>query len=158
MGHGTHVAGTVGGKEYGVAKKAEIISIKVFSDITRSARNDDIIKALEWVTSDAKVRGKKGVVNMSLGGAGPNPALNAAVAANVRSGLAVCVAAGNDMASFPSTHPQPLKLTKLPTERHQPTTLALHQSPSQLQWVPWIKQTRFRISRIMEDVFSLYRL
>ncbi|KAL3252814.1 hypothetical protein ABHI18_009868 [Aspergillus niger] len=87
MGHGTHVAGTVGGKEYGVAKKTEIISIKVFSDITERARNDDIIKALEWVSSDAQVRGKTGVVNMSLGGPGTNPSLNAAVAATVRSGV-----------------------------------------------------------------------
>lgn len=106
MGHGTHVAGTVGGKDHGVAKKANIISIKIFSDITRRARNDDIIKALEWVSSDAKLHGKTGVVNMSLGGPGPNSSLNAAVAATVRSGVPVCVAAGNDMASFPSVHPQ----------------------------------------------------
>ncbi|QMW47067.1 hypothetical protein G4B11_010546 [Aspergillus flavus] len=87
MGHGTHVAGTVGGKDHGVAKKANIISIKIFSDITRRARNDDIIKALEWVSSDAKLHGKTGVVNMSLGGPGPNSSLNAAVAATVRSGV-----------------------------------------------------------------------
>ncbi|KAF9773576.1 hypothetical protein IL306_008594 [Fusarium sp. DS 682] len=99
VGHGTHVAGTVGSRAYGVAKKVQIISIKVFSDITGTARTDDIIKALEWIVSDARARGKKAAVNMSLGG-GISPALNAAVAATVRSGIVVCVAAGNEMASY----------------------------------------------------------
>ncbi|KAH6876345.1 putative alkaline serine protease [Thelonectria olida] len=98
-GHGTHVAGIVGSRAYGVAKKVQIISIKVFSDITSGARTDDIIKALEWIVSDARARGKKAAVNMSLGGL-ISPALNAAVAATVRSGIVVCVAAGNDMASY----------------------------------------------------------
>ncbi|KAH7169858.1 putative alkaline serine protease [Dactylonectria macrodidyma] len=103
-GHGTHVAGIVGSRAYGVAKKVQIISIKVFSDITGGARTDDIIKALEWIVSDARARGKKATVNMSLGGP-ISPALNAAVAATVRSGIVVCVAAGNDMAKSPASEP-----------------------------------------------------
>jgi subtilisin family serine protease len=89
---------------YGVAKSVEIVPVKVFSDITGTARNDDIIQALAWVVYDARSRGKIGsgtsqaVVNMSLGGS-YSPALNAAVAATVRSGVVVCVAAGNEVAS-----------------------------------------------------------
>jgi subtilisin family serine protease len=101
VGHGTHVAGTIGGENYGVAKKVQLVPVKVFSDITGSARTDDIIVALEWVRSQA--RGQKAAVNMSLGGS-YSPALNAAVAATVRSGVVVCVAAGNEMASTSRCH------------------------------------------------------
>ncbi|KAH7144183.1 putative alkaline serine protease [Dactylonectria estremocensis] len=111
-GHGTHVAGIVGSRAYGVAKKVKIISIKVFSDITGGARTDDIIKALEWVVSDAGAREEKATVNMSLGGP-ISPALNAAVAATVRSGIVVCVAAGNDMGLAEAKSPasEPLAVT-----------------------------------------------
>ncbi|KAL6409989.1 alkaline serine protease (PR1)/allergen F18-like protein [Ilyonectria robusta] len=111
-GHGTHVAGIVGSRAYGVAKKVQIISIKVFSDITGGGRTDDIIKALEWVVADARARGKKAAVNMSLGGP-ISPALNAAVAATVRSGIIVCVAAGNDMGLAEAKSPasEPLAVT-----------------------------------------------
>ncbi|KID81005.1 Peptidase S8, subtilisin-related protein [Metarhizium guizhouense ARSEF 977] len=95
LGHGTHVAGTVGSRAYGVAKSAKIISVKVFSDRTRLARTDDIILALNWIRNDA--HGKKAVVNMSLGGA-KSDALNLNVAGLVRSGIPVCVAAGNNAA------------------------------------------------------------
>ncbi|KAJ6437023.1 Alkaline protease 1 [Purpureocillium lavendulum] len=95
-GHGTHVAGTIASKAYGVAKKANVVGVKVFSDRTGGAQTSDIIKALEWTVSNVYERGIKGraVVNMSLGG-GPSPALDGAVASTVRHGVVACVAAGN---------------------------------------------------------------
>ncbi|EAW19518.1 S8 family peptidase [Aspergillus fischeri NRRL 181] len=96
-GHGTHCAGTIASRAYGVAKKANVVGVKVFGDRTGTAQTSDIIKALEWVVSDVSVKGMGGraVVNMSLGGP-PSDALDAAVASTVRKGVVVCVAAGND--------------------------------------------------------------
>jgi subtilisin family serine protease len=96
-GHGTHCAGTIASRAYGVAKKATVVGVKVFGDRTGTAQTSDIIKALEWVVSDVSVKGMGGraVVNMSLGGP-PSEALDAAVASTVRKGVFVCVAAGND--------------------------------------------------------------
>lgn len=95
-GHGTHVAGTIGGKTYGVAKGVTLIGVKVFSDRTGTATTIDIIKALEWVVTDVKDASppKKAVVNLSLGG-GASSAMDAAIAATVRQGIVVVVAAGN---------------------------------------------------------------
>jgi len=95
-GHGTHVAGTIAGKTFGVAKKAQVIGVKVFGDGPNPGANTtDIIRAISWVYDQAKEHGKPSVINMSLGG-GPSAAMDAAVAAAVRSGVAVVVAAGND--------------------------------------------------------------
>lgn len=111
-GHGTHCAGTIAGKTYGVAKKANVVGVKVFNDTTGGARTDDIIKALEWVVGDAAAHPGKNVVNMSLGG-GPSPALDTAVANAVRAGVVVCVAAGNDPIAAERGSParEPLAIT-----------------------------------------------
>ncbi|KAE8346114.1 hypothetical protein BDV24DRAFT_124320 [Aspergillus arachidicola] len=95
-GHGTHCAGTIASQAYGVAKKANVVGVKVFGDQTGTAQTSDIIKALEWVVSDVSARGIGGraVVNMSLGGP-PSDALDAAVASTVRQGVVACAAAGN---------------------------------------------------------------
>jgi subtilisin family serine protease len=99
-GHGTHVAGTIAGKTYGVAKKAEVVGVKVFNDDKPSpgATNADIIKAIEWVVEEAKNHGKPSVINLSLGG-GPSDILDRAVASAVRSGVTCVVAAGNSLVS-----------------------------------------------------------
>ncbi|GIK07124.1 hypothetical protein Aspvir_002779 [Aspergillus viridinutans] len=96
-GHGTHCAGTIASRAYGVAKKANVVGVKVFGDRTGTAQTSDIIKALEWVVSDVLEKGMGGraVVNMSLGGPA-SEALDAAVASTVRKGVVLCVAAGND--------------------------------------------------------------
>lgn len=96
-GHGTHCAGTIASRAYGVAKKANVVGVKVFSDATGYAQTSDIIRALDWVVSDVNQRGINGhaVVNMSLGG-GPSLALDNAVGSAVRHGTVVCVAAGNE--------------------------------------------------------------
>lgn len=93
-GHGTHVAGTVGGSTYGVAKNVNLVSVKVL-DCGGSGSWAGVIEGIEWTMNDAA--GKKATANMSLGG-GQVASVNAAVAALVTSGVPTVVAAGNDNA------------------------------------------------------------
>lgn len=90
-GHGTHVAGTVGGTAHGVAKKADLVSVKVLSD-SGSGTIADVVAGVDWVTDNAQ---KPAVANMSLGG-GANAALDDAVRNSIASGVTYAVAAGND--------------------------------------------------------------
>ena len=90
-GHGTHVAGTVGGKTYGVAKKAFIRGVRVL-DCAGSGSTSGIIAAIDWVRLN---RINPAVANMSLGG-GYSAALNTAVNNLANSGVFVAVAAGNE--------------------------------------------------------------
>lgn len=99
QGHGTHCAGTIASKDFGVAKKADVVGLKVFNDLPieddmAGATNADIIKALDYVVTEYRRHNKPSVVNLSLGG-GISEALDAAVAATVRVGVIVCCAAGN---------------------------------------------------------------
>ncbi|KAK9767011.1 hypothetical protein K7432_003486 [Basidiobolus ranarum] len=93
-GHGTHVAGIVGSKTYGVAKKVKLIGVKVLGRDGRGSTSG-IIAGVNWVTRKVKSTGRKSVINMSLGGGNSN-ALNAAVDAAVQAGIPVIVAAGNE--------------------------------------------------------------
>lgn len=67
FGHGTHVAGTIGGKTYGVAKKATLVDVKVF--IGRQSTTSIILDGYQWAVEDivAKGRASRSVINMSLG-------------------------------------------------------------------------------------------
>ncbi|KAK4205395.1 putative alkaline serine protease [Triangularia verruculosa] len=112
-GHGTHVAGTIAGKTYGVAKKAQVIGIKVFDDSPEpGAQTGDIISALDYVVKEFKTHGKPSVVNLSLGG-GASPAMDKAVASAVRSGVTVVVAAGNEARQATTSSParEPFAIT-----------------------------------------------
>lgn len=108
-GHGTHVAGTTGSSDYGVAKKTTLIAVKVL-DASGSGSSDGVLQGIQWAVNDAKSKGRSGksVANLSLGGA-PSPATNMAVAAAVRSGMFVAVAAGNSglpaITSSPASEP-----------------------------------------------------
>ncbi|CAG8506153.1 37105_t:CDS:2 [Racocetra persica] len=93
-GHGTHVAGIVASKTYGVAKNASLIAVKVINS-AGSGSDSDVIKGLQYVCRRAAKTGRKSVVNMSLGG-GVSQALNEAVEALTAKGINVVVAAGND--------------------------------------------------------------
>ncbi|MBA8827285.1 subtilisin family serine protease [Saccharopolyspora lacisalsi] len=98
MGHGTHVAGTIGSETYGVAKRAELVGVKVLGD-DGSGTTADIIEGMDWVARHAQ---GPSVANMSLGGA-KDPALNEAASSLVDSGVFLSVAAGNagkDAADF----------------------------------------------------------
>ena len=89
-GHGTHVAGTVGGKFYGVAKNANLISVRVFSCVGRTTWSR-IVQAIEWVTDNAV---HPAVVNMSIGGGAYEP-IDAALESSVAAGIHYIVSAGN---------------------------------------------------------------
>jgi subtilisin family serine protease len=90
-GHGTHVAGTVGGTVYGVAKDVTLHGVRVL-DNRGSGTTAGVINGINWVRTNAI---KPAVANMSLGG-GYSAALNNAVAAAVSSGVTFAVAAGNE--------------------------------------------------------------
>ena len=92
-GHGTHVAGTIGGSTYGVAKNVSIVGVRVL-DCSGSGSYSQIIAGVDWVTTHAV---KPAVANMSLGGPG-STALDDAVKRSVAAGVTYALAAGNDNA------------------------------------------------------------
>ncbi|KAJ3087935.1 hypothetical protein HK102_009936 [Quaeritorhiza haematococci] len=92
-GHGTHVAGTVAGLSFGVAKKASVIAVRVL-DSSGSGTNTAVISGIEWVIGQAQASGRPSVINLSLGSAF-SYAVNDAVNAAVLSGVYVVSAAGN---------------------------------------------------------------
>jgi subtilisin family serine protease len=89
-GHGTHVAGTVLGSTYGVAKEAIIHPVRVL-DCNGSGSMSGIIQGIDWLISNVE---KPAVVNMSLGG-NKSQALNDAVTKATQRGIVFVVAAGN---------------------------------------------------------------
>jgi subtilisin family serine protease len=99
-GHGTHVAGILGGAEYGVAKDVHLIAIKVFP-CSGPGRNRNVAEGVEWATSEAlkpENRDTQAVINMSLGHAASDPdttAIGVAVLAAINAGLTVVASAGN---------------------------------------------------------------
>ncbi|WP_328942761.1 S8 family peptidase [Streptomyces sp. NBC_00250] len=99
-GHGTHVAGTVAGTSYGVAKKAKIVGVRVL-DNSGSGTTEQVVAGIDWVTQNAV---KPAVANMSLGG-GVDSALDAAVRNSIASGVTYGVAAGNDSSNASNYSP-----------------------------------------------------
>lgn len=108
-GHGTHCAGTIASRKYGVAKGAQVVAVKVLGS-NGSGTMSDVIDGVLWAAQDAaklaaeaerelaggsKPKHKGSVANMSLGG-GKAPGLDEAVDAAVEHGLHFAVAAGND--------------------------------------------------------------
>ncbi|KAL0951221.1 hypothetical protein HGRIS_007942 [Hohenbuehelia grisea] len=102
-GHGTHVAGTIGGSQYGVAKSVNIIAVKVLSD-SGSGAVADIVSGLNFVLTSARASGRPSIVSMSLGG-GASTALDNAVASLTAGGVHVVVAAGNSNVDAGTTSP-----------------------------------------------------
>lgn len=90
-GHGTHVAGTIGGAKYGVARASLLRAVRVLN-CSGSGSTSGIIAAVDWVRLNAI---KPAVANMSLGG-GYSSSLNTAVNKLANSGIFIAVAAGNE--------------------------------------------------------------
>jgi subtilisin family serine protease len=90
-GHGTHVAGTLGGTTYGVAKKVRLVSVRVL-DCHGDGTTSDVITGIAWVTAHAV---RPAVANLSLGGV-HSAALDYAVKRSIASGITYAVAAGNE--------------------------------------------------------------
>jgi oryzin len=104
QGHGTHVAGTIAGTTYGVAKRASIVAVKVFSG--SSSSTTIILDGFNWAVNDiiAKGRQNKSVINLSLGG-GFSTAFNNAVNSAFSRGVVSAVAAGNSNVNAANTSP-----------------------------------------------------
>jgi len=91
-GHGTHVAGTVGGSTYGVAKSVSLVGVRVLG-CNGSGTTSGVIAGIDWVTGNHPA-GEPAVANMSLGG-GASSALDTAVRNSIADGVSYAVAAGN---------------------------------------------------------------
>lgn len=91
-GHGTHVAGSIGGSTYGVAKSVQLVAVRVLN-CQGSGTTSGVIAGIDWVTSNHQA-GHPAVANMSLGG-GASTALDNAVNNSITDGVTYAVAAGN---------------------------------------------------------------
>jgi subtilisin family serine protease len=92
-GHGTHVAGTVGGTTWGVAKDVALVAVRVL-DCNGSGTTSGVIAGIDWVTADYGRQSQPAVANMSLGG-GASSSLDQAVSNSIAAGITYAVAAGN---------------------------------------------------------------
>ncbi|MFF7764589.1 S8 family peptidase [Streptomyces griseorubiginosus] len=99
-GHGTHVATTIAGSTYGVAKKAKIVAVRVL-DNAGSGTTAGVIAGIDWVTDN---HSGPSVANLSLGG-GASSTLDTAVRNSIASGVTYAVAAGNSSANASSYSP-----------------------------------------------------
>lgn len=99
-GHGTHVAGTVGGSTYGVAKNVNLVPIRILG-CDGSGASSNVIAGLDWILKNGK---KPAVVNMSLGG-DASTSLDSAVENLFDNGYVMVVAAGNSNTDACSASP-----------------------------------------------------
>jgi subtilisin family serine protease len=101
-GHGTHVAGTVGGSTYGVAKSVTLVAVRVLN-CSGSGTTAGVIAGVDWVSGN-HAAGQPAVANMSLGG-GASSALDSAVQRSINDGVSYAIAAGNSGVSACGSSP-----------------------------------------------------
>jgi subtilisin family serine protease len=90
-GHGTHVAGTIGGTAHGVAKGVKLHAVKVL-DCDGWGSTESVVAGIDWVTANAQ---KPAVANMSLGG-WADDVLDSALRRSIASGISYTLASGNE--------------------------------------------------------------
>jgi subtilisin family serine protease len=101
-GHGTHVAGTVGGGEFGIAKQVTLHPVRVL--VNGSGSDSQVIAGVDWVARHVREHGWPAVANMSLGGSA-SPALDRAVCNSIQAGVSFAIAAGNESQDACNTSP-----------------------------------------------------
>ena len=99
-GHGTHVAGTIAGTTYGVAKGATVYGVRVLNN-AGSGTTADVVEGIDWVTNNHV---KPAVANMSLGG-GASTTIDSAVRRSIAAGVTYSLAAGNSNTNASSSSP-----------------------------------------------------
>jgi subtilisin family serine protease len=123
FGHGTHVAGLIGSKTYGVAKDVSIVGVKVFNRHGDTADTATILSGLDWIITDQATHKQPAVINMSLGGQA-DEVMDAAVKKLVEHGLVVVVSAGNDNYEAcrfsPAREPSALTVTSIQSNGLKP--------------------------------------
>ncbi|KAL7791279.1 subtilisin-like serine protease [Trichoderma ceciliae] len=104
-GHGSHVAGTIGGATFGVAKNIKLVAVKVL-DASGSGSNSGVLNGMQFVVNDVQTKklAGKAVMNMSLGGSF-STAVNNAITAIANAGIVPVVAAGNENQDTANTSP-----------------------------------------------------
>ncbi|EAU82204.2 hypothetical protein CC1G_10606 [Coprinopsis cinerea okayama7 len=103
QGHGTHCAGTAAGRNVGVAKKANIVSVRVLSD-SGSGSVSNVVSGINWIYTAATTSGRPAVVLIALGG-GASSAVDNAVTALTNAGIHVVAAAGGSNTGTENTSP-----------------------------------------------------
>ncbi|KAI2602004.1 oryzin precursor [Hypoxylon sp. NC1633] len=94
FGHGTHVAGTIAGKTYGVAKKAQLISVKIFGEYR--AFTSDLLDGFHWAVQNMTAENRLGTAIISISAGGETrEAINRAVEEAYKQGVLTVAAAGN---------------------------------------------------------------
>ncbi|KAJ3090794.1 serine protease [Quaeritorhiza haematococci] len=103
--HGTHVAGTIGSRRWGVAPNSNLIAVRVLN-AAGTTTTDIVLRGISWSIEQHKAApNRKSVINMSLGGKGRSEAFAAAVRAAADAGVYVVAAAGNDNEDACNTSP-----------------------------------------------------
>jgi len=100
-GHGTHIAGTIGGSSYGIAKNVSLNSVRIL-DCAGNGSISNLIAAVDWITAN---RIDPAVANISIGAGGSSPALETAISNSIASGVTYVIAAGNSAADACGTTP-----------------------------------------------------
>jgi len=100
-GHGTHVSGTIGGKNVGIAKKIKLVSVRVLNN-QGSGTISGVVAGLDWAVNNHL--DFPAVGNMSLGG-GPSTSIDDAARRVIADGIVLCIAAGNSSVDASTTSP-----------------------------------------------------
>ena len=100
-GHGSHVIGTVGVENYGVATGATLVAVRPFNDRCGAGTQESFVGAIEFAVSDSQEKGKRAVVNMSLGytaesADAPLDFFETAIQAGIDAGVVMVTSTGND--------------------------------------------------------------